>query len=184
VPGWPKLTEVGNCRIPSGDGGVDAATGQAVPYCGVYTEAQIRDVVAHASSLHIQVVPEVDIPGHATAAISAYPQLGVSGQPIAVSNEWGVNVNLFNADETTMRFLEDVLGQVVKLFPGRYVHIGGDRRSGPVETSRMQRDPRTRRQDGAGLQAWMVAAGALSPGAACSAGTRSGWRLPVGDGDV
>ena len=160
VPGWPKLTEVGNCRIPSGDGGIDAATGTPVPYCGVYTEAQIRDVVAHASSLHIDVVPEVDIPGHATAAISAYPQLGVSGRPIAVSNEWGVNVNLFNADETTMRFLEDVLGQVVKLFPGRYVHIGGDEAVKDQWKASAKMQARIRElgvKDEAGLQAWMVA---------------------------
>ena len=160
VPGWPKLTEVGNCRIPSGDGGIDAATGTPVPYCGVYTEAQIRDVVAHASSLHIDVVPEVDIPGHATAAISAYPQLGVSGRPIAVSNEWGVNVNLFNADETTMRFLEDVLGQVVKLFPGRYVHIGGDEAVKDQWKASAKMRARIRElgvKDEAGLQAWMVA---------------------------
>ena len=64
---------------------MDAATGAPVPYCGFYTEAQIREVVAYAASRHIDVVPEVDIPGHATAAISAYPQLGVSGAPIAVS---------------------------------------------------------------------------------------------------
>ncbi|MEG2980543.1 MAG: family 20 glycosylhydrolase [Stenotrophomonas sp.] len=160
VPGWPKLTEVGNCRIPSGDSGIDAATGKPVPYCGVYTEAQVREVVAHAAALHIDVVPEVDIPGHATAAISAYPKLGVSGQPIAVSNEWGVNVNLFNADETTMRFLEDVLGQVVKLFPGRYVHIGGDEavkdqwKDSPAMQARIRQ---LGVKDEAGLQAWMVA---------------------------
>jgi hexosaminidase len=149
VPGWPKLTEFGNCRIPAGDGGIDAATGTPVPYCGFYTEAQVREVVAHAAALHIDVVPEVDIPGHATAAISAYPQLGVSGQPIAVSNEWGVNVNLFNADETTLRFLEDVMGQLVNLFPGRYVHIGGDEGGqGPVEglAEHASADPRTGRQ--------------------------------------
>ncbi|HSD15712.1 MAG TPA: family 20 glycosylhydrolase [Thermomonas sp.] len=160
VPGWPKLTEVGHCRIPSGDGGIDAATGKPVPYCGFYTEAQVRDVVAHAAALHIDVVPEVDIPGHATAAISAYPQLGVSGQPIAVSNEWGVNVNLFNADEATMRFLEDVMGQLVKLFPGRYVHIGGDEAVKDQWKDSAKMQARIRElgvKDEAGLQAWMVA---------------------------
>ena len=160
VPGWPKLTEVGNCRIPAGDGGIDAATGTPVPYCGFYTEAQVREVVAHAAALHIDVVPEVDIPGHATAAISAYPQLGVSGQPIAVSNEWGVNVNLFNADETTMRFLEDVMGQLVILFPGRYVHIGGDEAVKDQWKASPNMQARIRElgvKDEAGLQAWMVA---------------------------
>jgi hexosaminidase len=105
-------------------------------------------------------VPEVDIPGHATAAIAAYPQLGVSGQPIAVSNEWGVNVNLFNADEATMRFLEDVMAQLAALFPGRYVHIGGDEavKDQWKASPKMQARIRALGVDGEeGLQAWMVA---------------------------
>ena len=160
VPGWPKLTEVGGCRIPAGDGGVDAATGAPVPYCGFYTEAQIREVVAYAASRHIDVVPEVDIPGHATAAISAYPQLGVSGAPIAVSNEWGVNKNLFNADESTMQFLQDVLTQVATLFPGKFVHIGGDEAVKDQWKASPKMQARIRKlgvKNEAGLQAWMVA---------------------------
>ncbi|MBS0226020.1 MAG: family 20 glycosylhydrolase [Proteobacteria bacterium] len=160
VPGWPKLTTVGACRIPSGDGGIDAATGKPVPYCGFYSEAQIREVVAYAAARHIDVVPEVDIPGHATAAIAAYPQLGVSGQPIAVSSEWGVNVNLFNADEATMRFLEDVMAQVAKLFPGRYVHIGGDEavKDQWKASAKMQARIHELGVNGEeGLQAWMIA---------------------------
>ncbi len=160
VPGWPKLTTVGSCRIPSGDGGIDAATGKAMPYCGFYSEAQIRDIVAYAAARHIDVVPEVDIPGHATAAIAAYPQLGVSGQPVAVSSEWGVNINLFNADEATMRFLEDVMGQVAKLFPGRYVHIGGDEavKDQWKASPKMQARIRELGVNGEeGLQAWMIA---------------------------
>ena len=160
VPSWPKLTEVGGCRIPAGDGGIDAATGKPAPYCGSYTEAQIREVVAYAAALHIDVVPEVDIPGHATAAIAAYPALGVSGEPVVVSNEWGVNTNLFNADEATMRFLEDVLDQSARLFPGRYVHIGGDE----AVKDQWQASPKMQARirelgvgNEAGLQAWMVA---------------------------
>ncbi len=160
VPGWPKLMDVGSCRIPAGDGGIDIATGKPAPYCGFYTEAQIREVVAYAAARHIDVVPEVDIPGHATAAIAAYPQLGVSGKPIAVSNEWGVNTNLFNADDSTMRFLEDVLGEVAKLFPGRYVHIGGDEAVKDQWKASPKMQARIRElgvKNEAGLQAWMVA---------------------------
>lgn len=160
VPGWPKLTTTGACRIPAGDAGIDAKTRKPVPYCGFYSEAQIRDVVAYAAARHITIVPEVDIPGHATAAIAAYPQLGVSGQPVAVSNEWGVNVNLFNADEATMRFLEDVMGQLVKLFPGRYVHIGGDEavKDQWKASPKMQARIRELGVNGEeGLQAWMIA---------------------------
>lgn len=159
VPGWPKLTQVGDCRIEAGDAGIDAATGKPVPYCGFYSEAQIRDVVAYAAALHIAVVPEVDIPGHATAAIAAYPQLGVSGKPVAVSNEWGVHENLFNADETTMRFLEDVMSQLTRLFPGRYVHIGGDEAVKDQWQASPAMQARIRQlgvKNEAGLQAWMI----------------------------
>jgi hexosaminidase len=122
---YPKLTSVGGCRIPAGDGGI-GADGKPAPYCGYYTQAQIRDVVHYAAERHIQIVPEIDVPGHATAAIAAYPQLGVGGKPLAVSNEWGVNTNLFNVEDGTFHFLEDVLAEVIELFPGPYVHIGGD----------------------------------------------------------
>jgi hexosaminidase len=125
VDKYPKLIEVGSCRVPAGDAG-KAADGSPATYCGYYTHAQIRDVVAYAAALHIEVVPEIDIPGHATAAIAAYPQLGMLDTRLEVGNEWGVYPNLFNADEPTMQFLEDVLAQVIALFPGRYVHVGGD----------------------------------------------------------
>lgn len=123
---YPELTGIGGCRIPAGDGGLDPATGKPRPYCGHYTQDQIRDVVRYAAQRHITVVPEIDVPGHAQAAIAAYPELGVLGTRPAVSNEWGVNTYLFNTEESTFRFLEDVLDEVVALFPGRYVHIGGD----------------------------------------------------------
>jgi hexosaminidase len=123
---YPKLTEVGGCRIPAGDGGVDPQTGKPVPYCGYYTQDQIRDVVHYAAQRHITIVPEIDVPGHAQAAIAAYPELGVLGDKPTVSNEWGVNTYLFNNEEATFRFLENVLAEVVELFPGTYVHVGGD----------------------------------------------------------
>lgn len=123
---YPKLTEIGGCRIPAGDGGRDPNTGKPRPYCGFYTQDQIRDVVKYAAERHIDIVPEFDVPGHAQAAIAAYPELGVLGDRPAVSNEWGVNTYLFNTEESTMRFFEDVLTEVVELFPGRYVHLGGD----------------------------------------------------------
>jgi hexosaminidase len=123
---YPKLTEVGGCRIPAGDGGVDPQTGKPVPYCGYYTQAQIRDVVRYAAERHITIVPEIDVPGHAQAAIAAYPELGVLGDTPRVGNEWGVNTYLFNNEESTFAFLENVLAEVVELFPGTYVHIGGD----------------------------------------------------------
>ena len=124
---YPKLAAVGGCRIPAGDGGVNPRTRKPRPYCGYYTQEQVRDIVRHAAERHITVVPEIDVPGHATAAVAAYPQLGVRrGERLAVSNEWGVNTNLFNVEEDTFTFLENVLAEVVELFPGQYVHVGGD----------------------------------------------------------
>jgi len=123
---YPRLTEVGGCRIPAGDGGIDPETGAPVPYCGFYTQDQVREIVAHAAALHITVVPEINGPGHAQAAVSAYPELGVLDTPVPVLNEWGVNQTLFNVEESTFTFLENVLTEVIDLFPGTYVHVGGD----------------------------------------------------------
>ena len=123
---YPKLTDVGSCRIPAGDGGRDPVTGAPRPYCGFYTQQQIREVIAYAASLHIQVIPEIDVPGHATAAIAAYPELGVLDTPLQPLSEWGVFPNLFNTEESTFVFLENVLEEVIDLFPAAYVHVGGD----------------------------------------------------------
>lgn len=119
----PRLTEVGAWRRP--------ATAPGAPQLpvtgGFYTQADIRDVVAHAARRGITVVPEVEMPGHALAAIRAYPQLG-TGAPIPPGTEshWGVFPWLFNVEETTLTFLEDVLTEVMALFPSRYIHVGGD----------------------------------------------------------
>jgi len=123
---YPKLTEIGGCRIPAGDGGIEPATGQPRPYCGFYTQDQIRDVVAYAAARQITVVPEFDVPGHATAAIAAYPELGTTDQPLVPSSEWGVFPNLFNVEDATFEFLENVIAEMIPLFPGTYFHIGGD----------------------------------------------------------
>ncbi|MCD9088194.1 family 20 glycosylhydrolase [Stenotrophomonas sp. SY1] len=123
---YPKLTEVGSCRVPLGDAGRNEATGQPRTYCGFYTQEQIREIVAYAAQRHIQVIPEIDVPGHATAAIVAYPELGVTDQKLVIDNQWGVFPNLFNTEESTMQFLENVLLEVIEMFPAKYVHVGGD----------------------------------------------------------
>ncbi len=122
---YPKLTEVGGCRIPAGEAGV-AGDGQPRRYCGHYTQDQIREVVAYAAERHITVVPEIDVPGHAQAAVSAYPEHGVVDGPTSPSPDWGVNPYLFNPADETLAFLEDILAEVIELFPGRYIHLGGD----------------------------------------------------------
>ncbi|MEH6418391.1 family 20 glycosylhydrolase [Pseudomonas sp. CGJS7] len=125
---YPRLTEVGGCRIPAGANGRDAQ-GKPQPYCGFYTQAQIREVVAYAAARHINVVPEIEMPGHAQAAIAAYPELGVTDvvkQAPPVSPDWGVHTYLYGVDDSTFTFLENVLDEVAGLFPSKYIHIGGD----------------------------------------------------------
>lgn len=123
---YPRLAEVGGCRIPAGDGGIDPATGEPRRYCGFYTQDQVREIVAYAAQRHITVVPEINVPGHATAAIAAYPELGTTDTPLVPSSEWGIFPNLVNTEESTYRFLENVIAELLPLFPGTYFHIGGD----------------------------------------------------------
>jgi hexosaminidase len=127
---YPRLTEVGAWRVPAGPAAVadiDPATGKSRLYGGFYSQEDVRDIVAYAMSRGITVVPEIDMPGHASAAVAAYPQLASIDKPSSqVPGDWGVYPNLFNVDESTLVFLEDVLAEVVTLFPGQYIHIGGD----------------------------------------------------------
>src|SRR5947208_433089 len=89
--------------------------------------AAVHRIVAHGQARNVTIVPEIDMPGHATAAIVAYPQLGATNEPPqAVPADWGIYPNLFNVEESTFAFLEDVLAEVMGLFPGEYIHVGGD----------------------------------------------------------
>nr|WP_245626139.1 family 20 glycosylhydrolase [Stenotrophomonas humi] len=122
---YPKLTEIGGCRSAAGEAGINP-DGTPHLYCGFYTQEQIRDVVAYAAARHITVVPEVDVPGHAQAAVAAYPEHGVVDGPTQPSANWGVNPYLFNPRDETLQFLENILAEVMEMFPGKYIHIGGD----------------------------------------------------------
>lgn len=118
---YPRLTQVGARRLPAG------AAAAGGPYGGFYSQDDVRRIVAHAAERNITVVPEIDMPGHATAAIVAYPQLGVTDHPpTAVPSDWGIYSNLYNVEESTFNFLDDVLDEVMALFPGEYIHVGGD----------------------------------------------------------
>ena len=127
---YPRLTGVGAWRVPAGAAArrdIDPATARPRLYGGFYTQQEVRRIVAHAAARNVTIVPEIDMPGHATAAIVAYPALGVTETPPrAVPAEWGIYPNLFNVEESTFTFLEDVLGEVMQLFPGAYIHVGGD----------------------------------------------------------
>nr|WP_243042066.1 family 20 glycosylhydrolase [Dyella sedimenti] len=119
---YPDLTRIGAWRTPPDAG----RHGEPARYGGFYTQEQIRAIVAYASERHITVVPELDMPGHAQAAVASYPALGVTGKRPPVSPDWGVHPYLYNVDEPTVHFLEDVLDEVMALFPSPYIHIGGD----------------------------------------------------------
>ncbi|HMI19260.1 MAG TPA: family 20 glycosylhydrolase [Sphingomonas sp.] len=123
---YPKLTQIGAWRQDAGAAGFDAE-GKPVTYGGFYTKDQVRDVVAYAAARHITIVPEIEMPGHATAAIAAYPELAATPTPpTSASPDWGILPNLYNTDDATFTFLENVLDEVMALFPSRYIHVGGD----------------------------------------------------------
>lgn len=119
---YPELTRIGAWRTPP-DAGHD---GEPERYGGFYTQEQIRDVVAYAAARHITIVPEIDMPGHAQAAVASYPEIGVTGRRPPVSVDWGVNPYLYNVDDATFHFVDNVLDEVMALFPSHYIHVGGD----------------------------------------------------------
>ena len=125
---YPRLTEVGAWRDSSPPyGNRNSDDGQR--HGGFYTQSEIRELVAYAAARHITVVPEIEMPGHASAAIASYPQLGnddVPGFAPKVMTRWGVHPYIFSPKEETFRFLEDVLAEVCELFPSKFIHIGGD----------------------------------------------------------
>ena len=123
----PKLTAVGSNRKGSQVGPYGRLEYDSIPYSGFYTQEQVREVVAYAAARHINVVPEIEMPGHAMAALAAYPELGCTGGPYEVQRGWGVFEDVFCAgNDTVFNVLEDVLSEVMDLFPGPYIHIGGD----------------------------------------------------------
>ncbi|GAB5400897.1 MAG: family 20 glycosylhydrolase [Aureisphaera sp.] len=95
-------------------------------YGGYYTQEDIKEVVAFAQAHNVTIIPEIEMPGHAQAAISAYPELGCTGEQVPVATKWGVFENIYCPKEETFTFLKNVLSEVMELFPGEYIHIGGD----------------------------------------------------------
>lgn len=129
IPGYPRLTEVGAWRVPAGRAAandIDPATGQPRQHGGYYTADEVRDLVAYALRRNVTIVPEIDMPGHAQAALAAYPELGVGEPPAGVSSDWGIHDYLFDVEESTFEALETILGEVLDLFPSSYIHVGGD----------------------------------------------------------
>lgn len=127
---YPRLTEVGAWRkqtmVGHFEGIFEGLTYDGIPHGGYYTQDEVREVVAYARERFINVVPEIEMPGHSQAAIAAYPELGNTGKALEVAEVWGIYEPIYNANESTLLFLQDVLTEVMALFPSEFIHIGGD----------------------------------------------------------
>lgn len=123
---YPKLTEAGAWRKGSQVGPYSDQKFDSLRYGGFYTQEDVKEIVAYATQRHITIVPEIEMPGHALAALAAYPQFSCTGGPFEVAKGWGVFDDVYCPKEETFRFLQDVLDEVCVLFPGKYIHIGGD----------------------------------------------------------
>lgn len=123
---YPKLQSVAAWREPV-DNVKNSGFIKEGRYGGYYTQEEVKDVVAYAAKLHITVIPEIEMPGHSTAALAAYPHLGCTGGPYKVPQYGGITKDVYCAGkDSTFLFLQDVLAEVIPLFPGEYIHIGGD----------------------------------------------------------
>ncbi|MBD9735654.1 beta-N-acetylhexosaminidase, partial [Streptomyces sp. H28] len=170
---YPRLTETGSWRARTKIGHRASPLWDDRPHGGFYTQDDIREIVAYAAERHISVVPEIDVPGHSQAAIAAYPELGnsdvVDTGSLTVWDTWGINPNVLAPTETTLRFFEGVLEEVLGLFPAvtatgtpfsSFVHLGGDE----CLKDQWRASPTAQKQlstlglaDEDALQAWFVA---------------------------
>ena len=125
---YPKLTEIGAYRDSTlvGKYSDKPHKWDGKRYGGYYTQEQIRDIVQYAADRHITIIPEIEMPGHSLAALAAYPELACTPGPFRPATLWGVFADIYCPKEETFKFLEDVLTEVMELFPGKYIHIGGD----------------------------------------------------------
>ncbi|MCP4423591.1 MAG: beta-N-acetylhexosaminidase [Chloroflexi bacterium] len=125
---YPRLTEIGSKRESTliGHEAVRPRRYDKTPYGGYYSQEDIKKISAFASRRHIALVPEIDMPGHMAAAITAYPKLGNFKTETRVRCHWGISQNVLNVEDATVEFMKDVLAEVMALFPGRFIHVGGD----------------------------------------------------------
>lgn len=127
---YPRLTSVGSKRSLEYEGyyidGKRHWKWSTIPVSGYYTQEDVKEVLAYAKKRFVTVIPEIEMPGHAIAALAAYPQFSCSGGPFDVIGRWGVLDDIFCPTDTTFAFLENILTEVAELFPSEYIHIGGD----------------------------------------------------------
>ena len=160
---YPKLTQVGAWRKDSmtaprtHDPAKRKFSGK--PHGGFYTQEDVREVVRYAAERGITVLPEIEMPGHAMAAIAAYPELGNTGKPIDVLTYWGVTDHVLGVGDNVLRFFEDVFDEVLELFPSKFIHVGGDEcpktewRRTPAAQARMKSEGL---KDEDELQSWFI----------------------------
>lgn len=177
IPEYPRLTTVGAWRKAVGSDIGDAHTNAQGLYGGFYTQAQIRAIVAYAAARHITVVPEIDLPGHSTALLAAYPRLGVPEfKPEPVTADSGLMPEVVNVDDKTIATLSAILDKVMALFPGPYIHLGGDEadktqwKGSPTVQARMKALGIT---DEDALERWLI--GRLGQHLAARGRTLMGW---------
>ena len=124
---YPLLTDVGAFRDETMlEKNFDPYVGDGVPHGGFYTQDEVREIVSYAAERFVTVIPEIEMPGHSGAALAAYPELACTPGPFEVHTVWGVKEDIYCPHEGTFEFLENVLTEVIDLFPSRYIHIGGD----------------------------------------------------------
>ncbi|WP_203416813.1 beta-N-acetylhexosaminidase [Jiangella ureilytica] len=125
VPSRPRLTEIGAWRDETV---VGRNTGEfdGTPHGGFYSVGDLREIVAYAAQRHVTVVPEIDLPGHVQAALAAYPELGNTGEPVAVRRTWGISDHVLAPTDDALGFAREVLRTVLDVFPGPWIHLGGD----------------------------------------------------------
>ena len=151
---WPKLIEVGSKRTGT-ILGTNSDLDDMIPVCGYYTQEEARDIVKYAAERHVTVVPEIDMPGHMLAALASYPELGCTGGPYQVGHYWGVYKDvLCVSNPKVYQFVEDVLTEIMEIFPSEVIHIGGDE----TPTEKWEQCPKCQALDlgGATLQGYFT----------------------------
>jgi hexosaminidase len=161
---YPRLAEVGAWRPQTLVGRAMRDSAGSVydkkPHGGFYTQDDIREIVAYARERFVRIVPEIEMPGHSQAAIAAYPSLGNFGDTVQVWTRWGVTPHILNPSDTTITFMQDVLTEVIALFPGEFIHIGGDEAIKPEWKASPRAQERMKAlglKDENELQAWFTA---------------------------
>lgn len=126
---YPRLTQFGSVREETVEGKMSynqPLKFDGKPHRGFYTQDEAREVVKYAEERFVTIIPEIEMPGHALAALAAYPELGCTGGPYGVAKIWGVIEDVYCPTEKTFKFIEDVLTEIIEIFPSQYIHIGGD----------------------------------------------------------